>query len=276
MDCIKKGVRMLGIPCFLLSPYPPSPHRKHVISESATLTRHFRLAVRFPVISTPSVGHEHVPEVCRIHPAVPPRSGSMTSSRLHPHFRPRVEARISIDLFPLQHMKRRLRQVACHRSHSSRVSFAGPQPRVQPADVPFWITPVIYGDRIRRFCKSPFQITIHIRSRSPVPRAVSTGMHPRRGPAVTRQPLGVRKSLDLPNLQRDCCTQNHSHSRQGHQPLHHRSHFHQLFQALLELLRLFAQAVQLRQHLPRRPARLLRQTLQLLLQLHSRFFSVGV
>src|SRR6267142_6480235 len=89
----------------------------------------------FPVISTPSAGHEHVPEVCRIHPAVPPRSGSMTFSRLHPHFRPRVEARISIDLFPPQHMKRRLRQVACHRSHSSRVPFAGPQPRVQRAAV---------------------------------------------------------------------------------------------------------------------------------------------
>jgi hypothetical protein len=35
----------------------------------------------FPIISSPSVRHENVPEVCRIHSAIP--EGIMTNSRLH-------------------------------------------------------------------------------------------------------------------------------------------------------------------------------------------------
>ena len=93
----------------------------------------------------------------------------MTYSRLHLLFRPRVQARISITFFSLQHVKGGFRQVPRHSSHRSRMSFAGAQPPVQPADVPLRVAPVIHGHGIRRFGKGPFQIPVRpCRVRSPL------------------------------------------------------------------------------------------------------------
>lgn len=75
----------------------------------------------FPVISTPSLGHEHVREVCRIHSAIPV-DGIMTTSRLH--LPGPTHGRISIIFLPAQHVKRRFGQVSRHCTHRFAVSFA--------------------------------------------------------------------------------------------------------------------------------------------------------
>src|SRR5256714_13827548 len=75
----------------------------------------------FPVISAPCFGHEHVPEVCRIHPASP---RLMTESRLHLAGPTRCGSRISISLLPAEHVEGGFRQMPRHRTHRFVVSFA--------------------------------------------------------------------------------------------------------------------------------------------------------
>ena len=89
-----------------------------------------------PVISTPSVGHEHVPEVCRIHSAIP-AGGIMTSSRLHlPGPTRSSRRRISIGLLAVEDVKGGFGQMARHGAHRPAGSFAQPQAEVELADVP--------------------------------------------------------------------------------------------------------------------------------------------
>ena len=145
----------------------------------------------FPVISSPSVGHEHIPEVCRIHSAIQ-GNWIMTDSRLHLSGPTRCRCRISIRLLSAQNVKRRFGQVPSHGTHRPGVAFARPQPRIELADMPLPAAPVIHRRGVGRFRKRPFQIPIHIRPRAPVARAVPAGMHARRGATIRRQP---RESL---------------------------------------------------------------------------------
>ncbi len=108
----------------------------------------------FPVISTPFLRHEHVPEVCRIHPASP---RLMTRSRLHLSGPTRCYCRISIDLLAAQHVKRGFGQMARYRAHRLGVAFPCAQARVELADMPLRAASVIHRHRIRRFRKRPFQ-----------------------------------------------------------------------------------------------------------------------
>jgi hypothetical protein len=142
--------------------------------------------------------------------------------------------------------------------------------------VPLGPALVIHGHGIRRFGKRPFQIAIHIHAGAPVAHPISAGVHPWHGPRITGQALGAQESANLADLQRDRGRQDLAHSRQTLQPLHLRRHLHQLFQPLLELPNLFAQHVQLCQHLLYHPARLCRQRFDPRLQFASRALSVRV
>src|SRR2546426_8856855 len=113
-------------------------------------------------------------------------------------------------------------------------------------------------------------------SRASVAHAISAGVDPRGGSPVRGQVLGAGKALDLADLQRHGGGQDHAHSRQGHQPLHRGRDLDQFLQPPLELQDLFAQGIQLSQHLPRRPAGLLGQPLDPLLQLRARALPVGI
>jgi hypothetical protein len=137
----------------------------------------------FPVISSPSVGHEHIPEVCRIHSAIQ-GNWIMTLSRLRLCGPTHGYCRISIRLLSAQHVKRGFGQVPSHRTHGLGVTFARPQPRVQLADMPLRAAPVIHRHRIGRFGKRPVAC---VRS-----ACVPAGMHARRGATIRRQP---RESL---------------------------------------------------------------------------------
>src|SRR5712691_12771150 len=133
-----------------------------------------------PVISTPSWGHEHLPEVCRIHSAIP-LSGIMTVSRLHLPGPTRSDRRILIRLLPAEHVKGGLSQMPGHGSDRLPVSLAQAQPEVELADVTRRTPRVIHCHRVARFGKRPLQIAVHVGSRASVAHAISAGVHPRRG-----------------------------------------------------------------------------------------------
>jgi len=106
----------------------------------------------------------------------------MTESRLHLAGPTRFGRRISIGLPADSTRGRQLRpNAARNRTHCFVVPFAGPQPRIQLADVAVRKTPIIHCCGIRRFRKSPFQIAIHVRA-----RCVRSARDPRwRAPAAT-------------------------------------------------------------------------------------------
>src|ERR1700682_3179485 len=135
----------------------------------------------FPVISSPYFGHEHVPEVCRIHSASP---RLMTESRLHLAGPTRCGSRISIGLVPAKHVKSGFGQMPRHCAHRLVVPFAGAQSGIQLADVPLRKSPIVHRRGISRFRKGPFQIAIHVRPGASVAHAISAGMHTWHGSRV--------------------------------------------------------------------------------------------
>src|SRR5579864_5085587 len=211
----------------------------------------------------------------RIHSASPP-SGIMTKSRLPWVGATSVQLRISIDLFPPQHVEGGFGQMPRHCSNRFGMSFALTYPLIQPTDVPFRMTALIHRHRVGRFRKGPFQIPVHVHAQRSVTHFPSAGVHARRGSRVAGQVHGARKALHLSDLQCDCRRQNHAHSRQRQQPLHFRRDFHQLLQPLFQLLHLCTHKIQLRQQLPAHPARLLWQTLQMLFQFRASALAVRI
>jgi len=87
-----------------------------------------------PVISTPSRGHEYLPEVCRIHSAIPPR-GIMTTPRLHLPG-PTRESRILIKALLAEQVEGTFGQVPRHRPDGLGVPLTLAHAPVQLADVP--------------------------------------------------------------------------------------------------------------------------------------------
>src|SRR3989449_1198656 len=146
-----------------------------------------------PVISTPSWGHEHLPEVGRIHPAIP-MSGIMTVSRLHLPGPTRSYRRILIRLLAAEHVERGFRQMSCHRSDRLPVSLAQAQPQVELADVALRAPRVIHCHRVGGFGKRPLQIAVHVGSRASVAHAISAGVDPRGGSPVRGQVVGAGKA----------------------------------------------------------------------------------
>src|SRR5256712_10458493 len=136
-----------------------------------------------PVISTPSWGHEHLQEVCRIHSAIP-LSGIMTVSRLHLPGPTRSYRRILIRLLPAEHVERGFRQMARHRADRLAVTFAQAQPEVELADVSRRTPRVIHCHRVARFGKRPLQIAVHVGPSPSVAHPIPAGVHPRRGARV--------------------------------------------------------------------------------------------
>ena len=121
-----------------------------------------------PVISTPSKGHEHVPEVCRIHSAIPP-CGIMTAARLH--LPGPTQRRISISFLPAEDVEGGFGQMPRYRAHGPAVSLALAQPRVELADVPLRAAGVVHRHGVGGFRERPLEITIHIRAGAPVAAA---------------------------------------------------------------------------------------------------------
>ena len=107
-----------------------------VISESAPMSTpllHFVFGL-FPVISSPSRGHEFVPRCVAFIPRVPSRP-LMTNSRSHLVGTSLAQNRIPIRFVSTPTVPRRFRQVARHRAHRLGVTLAQPQPPIQLADV---------------------------------------------------------------------------------------------------------------------------------------------
>src|SRR2546428_5626847 len=154
-----------------------------------------------PVISTPSWGHEHLPEVGRIHPAIP-LSGIMTVSRLHLPGPTRSYRRILIRLLAAEHVERGFRQMSCHRSDRLPVSLAQAQPQVELADVALRAPRVIHCHRVGGFGKRPLQIAVHVGPHAAVPATNSPAGDPRGGSPLRSPVLRAGKALDLPALHR--------------------------------------------------------------------------
>ena len=105
-----------------------------------------------PVISTPSAGHEHLPEAGRIHSA---SQRLMTSSRMHLPGPTRCCRQISIRLLPAQHVEGGFGQVPRHGSHGVGVSLALTQPEVELTDMPLGAALVVHRHGVPRFGKRP-------------------------------------------------------------------------------------------------------------------------
>src|SRR5579863_3782347 len=118
-----------------------------------------RYAGSSPVISTPSRGHEHLPEVCRIHSA---SSRLMTCSRLHLLGPTRSDCRILINLLPIQDVKGGLGQVSGHGADGLAMTLAFAQVPVEAADMALRASKVIDRHRIGGLGKGPLQVTVHV------------------------------------------------------------------------------------------------------------------
>src|SRR5512138_1771047 len=157
----------------------------------------------FPAISSPSMRHENIPEVCRIHSSI--LSGIMTASRLplpgSTFLQLFTQHRIPIRLLLRPYMEGRFRQMAGYGSNRLLMALPGRNPLIDPTRMPLRVLFPIQTNRMSRFHVSPFQVMVYVCPQAPIPRPVSTGMDPRRRPRIRRIPLGTRKATHGPDFQ---------------------------------------------------------------------------
>src|SRR5512136_3290692 len=132
----------------------------------------------FPVISSPSMRHENVPEVCRIHSSILRRI--MTVPRLHLPGLTLVQHRIPIRFSFRQSMIGRFGQMSGHRSNLLGMPLASSNPLIKATDMPRRINRSLQADRMSGFDISPFQVTIDVRPDPPIADFISTRMDSRR------------------------------------------------------------------------------------------------
>src|SRR5512139_2245022 len=210
---------------------------------------------------SPSLGHEHIP--LEVSQSMDESHGLMRGSRLLRDGRnPSGAGGFPISLVLCEHPVSCLSQMPRHRDNRLGVSLALHDPMVKLDDMAVGHPSLMDHDGIGGFNKSPFQITIHIRTDLPIIGLATTGFDLRDGTGIAGQLRCTGKSLDLPDFQHDHDCQNRPHSGQAHQKLHLRSFLDELLDSLLRALNLLQNSIQQLQVFLNRTLRLWGQFVQ--------------
>jgi len=114
----------------------------------------------YPVISSPSWGHEAVRKVCRIQRT---SSKLMTCPRLH--LPGRTQRRVAMRFLPTRYVIACLRQVPGYGPNRLGVALPPPQPRIQPTDVPLRPPMAVHRHHVGRLHERPCTRRVRVRSR---------------------------------------------------------------------------------------------------------------
>src|SRR5512139_774334 len=126
----------------------------------------------FPVISPPSLRHENILEVCRIHSSI--LSGIMTTSRLHLPGLTFSQRRIPVGLSLTPYVESRFRQMARHGSNRLPMTLPSTNPLIQSTNMPLGVRLPMQANRMGRLHIRPLQVLIHIRPHPSIPRLIPT------------------------------------------------------------------------------------------------------